>query len=457
MSNNQLLAPPLTISTSVSDLTRSFKATTDTLLPIEQSSLHSRSSPATENLSPTSDVFLTVHTPTSETGGSLDGETLRSRSGSFNSSADTVRSRASSSANTFVAKSDFDDVPAEEALRPDKGNEDDFRIEDNPFAFTPGQLNKLLNPKSLAAFKALGGLRGLERGLRTDIRAGLSIDETRLDGKVTFEEVTNEKLGKASEERPVLSQDVQATNSNIEGQYGDRIRVYKDNRLPERKTDSIWTLLWKAYNDKILILLTIAAVVSLALGLYETFSGGSSVDWVEGVAICVAIIIVVLVTGLNDWRMGKQFVKLNKRKDDREVKAVRSGKSVQISVFDVTVGDVLHVEPGDAIPADGVFVSGHGVKCDESSATGESDQIKKTGGEEVWQQIVDGTATKKLDPFIISGSKVLEGVGTYLVTSVGEHSSFGKIMLSLQTESEHTPLQVKLAGLADWIGGLGSA
>ena len=128
-----------------------------------------------------------------------------------------------------------------------------------------------------------------------------------------------------------------------------------------------------------------------------------------------------------------------------------------ISVFDVMVGDVLYLEPGDAVPADGIFISGHGVKCDESSATGESDQMKKTAGLEVWQQICDGTATRKLDPFIISGSKVLEGVGTFLVTSVGENSSYGKIMLSLHTESENTPLQVKLAGLADWIGGLGSA
>lgn len=127
-----------------------------------------------------------------------------------------------------------------------------------------------------------------------------------------------------------------------------------------------------------------------------------------------------------------------------------------ISVHDITVGDILHLEPGDAIPADGIFITGHGVKCDESSATGESDQMKKTPGEEVWQRIQDGTATAKLDPFIISGSKVLEGVGTYLVTSVGINSSYGKILMSLQTDNDPTPLQVKLGGLANWIGGLGS-
>jgi Ca2+-transporting ATPase len=177
---------------------------------------------------------------------------------------------------------------------------------------------------------------------------------------------------------------------------------------------------------------------------------------VEGVAICVAIIIVVVVGAANDYQKERQFKKLNKRKDDRVVKAIRSGKSVEISVHDVTAGDVLHLEPGDAIPADGIFIAGHGVKCDESSATGESDQMKKTSGAEVQQRLLDGTATRKLDPFVISGSKVLEGVGTYLVTSVGQNSSYGKILMSLQTGSEDTPLQVKLGKLANWIGGLGS-
>jgi Ca2+-transporting ATPase len=138
------------------------------------------------------------------------------------------------------------------------------------------------------------------------------------------------------------------------------------------------------------------------------------------------------------------------------VKAVRSGKVVMISIFDITVGDVLHLEPGDSVPADGVLISGHGIRCDESSATGESDQMKKTDGFEVSRQIADGTATKKLDPFMISGSKVLEGVGTYLVTSVGKFSSYGRILMSLQESNDPTPLQVKLGRLANWIGWLGS-
>lgn len=124
-----------------------------------------------------------------------------------------------------------------------------------------------------------------------------------------------------------------------------------------------------------------------------------------------------------------------------------------ISIYNVVVGDITHIEPGDSPAADGILISGYGVKCDESSATGESDQMNKTPGQEVW---TDSTKVSDLDPFIISGSKVLEGVGTYLVTSVGPYSSHGRIMASLQTTNEPTPLQVKLGKLADWIGWLGS-
>lgn len=121
------------------------------------------------------------------------------------------------------------------------------------------------------------------------------------------------------------------------------------------------------------------------------------------------------------------------------------------------VGDIVHVEPGDLIPTDGLFIEGHNVKCDESSATGESDMMKKTAGEEVWKHLQNGTATAKMDPFIISGSKVLEGVGTYMTTSVGVNSSFGKIMMALRTEAEPTPLQEKLNGLAGMIAKLGGS
>ncbi|KAK6581273.1 hypothetical protein PZA11_005964 [Diplocarpon coronariae] len=349
------------------------------------------------------------------------------------------------------------------ALSPDPGSEADFEVQDNKFAFSPGQLNKLLNPKSLAAFTALGGVPGIERGLRTDINAGLSIDEGALEGTVSFQEVTKSPGFKGESAAELAT----AQAGQQPGSFSDRIRIFDKNVIPTKKATPLWRLMWMAYQDKVLLLLTGAAVISLSLGLYETFrdhpdeeegEGGAKVDWVEGVAIIVAIVIVVVVGSMNDWQKERAFVKLNAKKDDREVKVIRSGKSIVINVHDVLVGDVLHLEPGDMVPADGIFIGGHNVKCDESSATGESDSLRKTPGAQVTRLLEEGhTNQKNLDPFIISGAKVLEGVGTYLVTSVGVNSSFGKIMMSMRTEPEETPLQVKLGRMASAIAKLGSS
>ncbi|KAL6352362.1 hypothetical protein LRP88_14344 [Fusarium phalaenopsidis] len=278
---------------------------------------------------------------------------------------------------TSCASSDIED--AEAALRPDPGTEAAFRVDNNPFAFSPGQLNKLFNPKSHAAFRALGGLEGVAAGLQTDIHAGLNTDETSAPSSISFQEAV--KLQSPATFGRTQTSVAPSTAANA---FEDRARVYNRNVLPAKKATPLWKLMWNAYNDKVLILLTVAAVISLAL-------------------------------------------------------------------------DVLHIEPGDLVPVDGIFIDGHDLKCDESSATGESDAIRKTAGIKVYRAIASGQSTRNLDPFIISGAKVLEGVGTFLCTSVGVHSSFGKIMMSVRTETEPTPLQQKLEGLAMAIAKLGSA
>lgn len=133
---------------------------------------------------------------------------------------------------------------------------------------------------------------------------------------------------------------------------------------------------------------------------------------------------------------------------------------IMISVHDIQVGDILHLEPGDIAPVDGVFIEGHNLKCDESAATGESDAVRK----QPWQvceryarQDSSKPPSHLPDPFIISGSKVLEGVGTYLVISVGQNSYYGRTMMALRSEPESTPLQEKLNQLAEMIAKLGSA
>ncbi|KAI1267068.1 calcium-translocating P-type ATPase [Xylariaceae sp. FL1019] len=385
-------------------------------------------------------------------------------SGSFVSQASNPFLSPSLSSNPFLtpAQSDcgssFISVDPETVLRPDPGTEADFEVDDSPFAFAPGHLNKLLNPKSLPVLRALGGLKGIERGLQTDVNAGLSIDETTARSRVTFDQAVR----KSDESCPKSTEKIATPGSD--SPFSDRTRVFGKNILPSKKATPIWRLFWNAAKDKVIILLAIAAVVSLALGLYETFGvkkepgDPPSVDWVEGVAIIVAILIVTLVGSLNDWQKERAFVKLNAKKEDREIKVVRSGKSFVINVHDILVGDVLHLEPGDLVPVDGILINGHDLKCDESSATGESDAIKKTPADQVMSSTESGSSSSKsIDPFIISGAKVLEGLGTFLCTSVGVHSSYGKIMMSVQTEVEATPLQKKLERLAIAIAKLGAS
>lgn len=350
-----------------------------------------------------------------------------------------------------------------DALKPDVGREEAFVVENNPFAFSPGQLSKMFNPKSLSAFYSLGGLDGLEKGLRTDRKAGLSLEEHGLTGKITFEDVTGRKTEKEATNGAGLAKEQSNTgHSESKDVFADRKRVYKDNRLPEKTGKTLLQLMWITFNDKILLLLSAAATISLAVGLYESFNPNHDpkeprIQWVEGVAIIVAILIVVLVGSLNDWQKERQFAKLNKKKTDRPVNVIRSGKAQEISVHDILVGDVLHLETGDMIPVDGILIEGHNIRCDESQATGESDLIKKKGGDEVFAAIENNGDLKKLDPFIQSGARVMEGVGTFLVTATGVNSSYGQTLMSLQDDPEITPLQTKLNVIADGIAKLGGA
>ncbi|KAI0046577.1 calcium-translocating P-type ATPase [Auriscalpium vulgare] len=401
-----------------------------------------------------------------------------------------------------------------------------------PFAFKPSQLAHLVDPKSLEALEAMGGINGLLRGLGTDRTRGLSTSKGQ---SVTPSEGGSPSIGYSSKksdyaateehiERPNImittpsgeAQDIKSSPSMSDvggGGGGDgsgssppeigddalgasedeRQRVFGRNLLPIRPSKSLLSLMWTALKDKVLVLLSVAAVVSLGLGLFQDFgtprpAGEPPVDWVEGVAIIVAICIVVGVGSLNDWQKEQQFKVLNEKKEERKVKVIRDGDEKQIDVQDVVVGDIALLEPGEVVPCDGIFLSGHNVRCDESGATGESDAIKKASFEDCVsmrnkklaeldsadldsaerQEGVDGGDAPKpsrpsaldllghTDCFLISGSKVSEGVGSYVVISVGEKSMHGRLMMALRTDSESTPLQAKLNDLAELIAKVGT-
>ncbi|CCH60201.1 hypothetical protein TBLA_0C04010 [Henningerozyma blattae CBS 6284] len=253
----------------------------------------------------------------------------------------------------------------------------------------------------------------------------------------------------------------------------ERIQFYNDNKLPQHVPKTFQQLVREAFNDKTLILLSIAAVVSFLLGLYELFFQPSQydpegnkitkVDWIEGVAIMFAVVVVVLVSAVNDYQKELQFTKLNAKKLDRVITVIRDNAKLQISINDLLVGDLLSLQTGEVAPADCVLIEGN-VEADESTITGESDAVKKHTLLTTLQYSSDHPDNDITndsdfpDCMIISSSKIISGLGKAIVTSVGINSTHGRTMNALTDteEDDATPLQIRLTHLADSISIYGS-
>ena len=157
-------------------------------------------------------------------------------------------------------------------------------------------------------------------------------------------------------------------------------------------------------------------------------------------AIWVAVFAVALVGATNDYQKDQQFRKLNAQKEIFDVTVIRDGTETLVKNSDLVVGDVLVLNTGDRVTADGLLFHNNDLVIDEASLTGESEPLKKR---------VDG------DPFCRSGTQVTEGSGRILVIAVGEQSEWGQTLALVTGDTEETPLQEKLGDLAAAIGKLG--
>ncbi|VAI19283.1 unnamed protein product [Triticum turgidum subsp. durum] len=194
---------------------------------------------------------------------------------------------------------------------------------------------------------------------------------------------------------------------------------------------------FEACQDLTLVILMVAAAISLSLGMATE---GVKDGWYDGGSIFFAVFLVIFVTATSDYRQSLQFQHLNEEKQNIQVEVIRGGKRVGASIFDLVVGDVVPLKIGDQVPADGVLISGHSLAIDESSMTGESKIVHK-----------DQKA-----PMLMSGCKVVDGYGSMLVTGVGTNTEWGTLMANLSEDiGEETPLQVRLNGVATLIGIVG--
>eukprot|EP00917_Polyrhabdina_sp_WS-2016_P002099 GHVP01004512.1.p1 GENE.GHVP01004512.1~~GHVP01004512.1.p1 ORF type:complete len:1229 (-),score=226.11 GHVP01004512.1:2318-6004(-) len=243
-----------------------------------------------------------------------------------------------------------------------------------------------------------------------------------------------------------------------------RIKHYGENKLPEKPPTTFGKLVWYALQDPILQILLLCGCVSMVLGIAT--GSNSSVDWIEGAAIFLAVFIVVLVTAGNDWLKERQFRKLSVVASDRSCNVLRDGYLQRIKICAILVGDIISLQAGDEIPADCVVIRANEMELDESSLSGENDPICKKNLEEVLRQQIDrqdllleakeSELFRIIDsPLLLSGSSVLSGSGDAIVIAVGANSLVGTLAAKLNIDTNPTPLQSKLGGLAQDIGRAG--
>ncbi|TYJ20830.1 hypothetical protein E1A91_A08G023900v1 [Gossypium mustelinum] len=266
------------------------------------------------------------------------------------------------------------------------------------FAFGPEQLASVTRDHNFNALQEYGGVNGLAESLKTNLQKGIPGDDSDLL---------------------------------------KRRNAFGSNTYPRKKGRSFWRFVWEACQDLTLMILVVAAVASLALGIKTE---GPKEGWYDGGSIAFAVFLVIIVTAISDYRQSLQFQKLDEEKRNIHLEVVRGGRRVEISIYDIVVGDIIPLNIGDQVPADGILISGHSLAIDESSMTGESDIVQKDAKQ----------------PFLMSGCKVADGSGTMLVTGVGINTEWGLLMANLSEDTgEETPLQVRLNGVATFIGFVG--
>ncbi|XP_008544042.1 plasma membrane calcium-transporting ATPase 2 isoform X2 [Microplitis demolitor] len=241
-------------------------------------------------------------------------------------------------------------------------------------------------------------------------------------------------------------------SDGLSGSSGDmqhRRDTFGSNMIPPKPPKTFLTLVWEALQDVTLIILEIAALVSLGLSFYHPTSHKHDDDvkldedeakygWIEGLAILISVVVVVLVTAFNDYSKERQFRGLQNRiEGEHKFAVIRQGEVKQISVSDIVVGDICQIKYGDLLPADGLLIQSNDLKVDESSLTGESDHVKK------------GEA---FDPMVLSGTHVMEGSGKMLVTAVGVNSQAGIIFTLLGAAVDQQEQEIKKMKKGDEAG-----
>lgn len=214
----------------------------------------------------------------------------------------------------------------------------------------------------------------------------------------------------------------------------------KNVLTPPQRT-SLWNLYLDKYRDPIIQILLVAAFVSLILAFIEK-------NFMETIGIFVAVFLATTVGFYFERDAAKKFNLLTALSEEQPVKVRRNGKVMEIPRHDVVVGDVVLVEVGDEVPADGEFIVCNDLQINESTLTGEpvAEKSLEGGG--------DGAYPRNV---ILRSTMVMNGRGEFVVTAVGDATEIGKVAKkSTEQTSVETPLHMQLDKLAKMISKVGS-
>jgi magnesium-transporting ATPase (P-type) len=199
---------------------------------------------------------------------------------------------------------------------------------------------------------------------------------------------------------------------NLDG----REEIFGSNKIFTEPPKHFCSYVWEALQDLMVRILIVAAIVSIILGV--AFSEDPSKDWIDGVSIVVAVLVVVLVGSITDYQKEQKFQELNEvQAEGTKYKLIRNGIPEDHISDDLLVGDLIMINYGDIMPADILLIEGNGIKMDENALIGESDAMKKEPFHKCIELQNKGE-TKLPSPLILSGTNCIEGSGKAIVLAV---------------------------------------
>ena len=299
----------------------------------------------------------------------------------------------------------------------------------NSFSISPQELSNLMNLykdrsgnyNDIKYFQEKGGILPLLNSLKTDAKHGIS-------------------------------------KSSVE----NRIEHFGENKIFVKPLPNFLDFVIEALSDKMIIILIISSLIEIGISLFNKFfKGENNIDYLDGISIIVAIVVVVMVGSITNYKKEMKFHSLNDfEKKAAKYNVIRSGTNHYVISDELLVGDLVKINYGEILPADMILIEGNGLKIDESSLTGESNSVSKKCYEECLEELLN----KKKEPssnLLFCGTNVVEGSGSAIVVAIGEYSQKGIIKGTIDNAQEEnkTPLENKLNIIADLIGyfGLGSA